>query len=43
MRGVKIGQEYKFLRNQEGVGHRNARTCKTDKQGEIDEPNNTVV
>ena len=43
MREVKIGQEYKFLKNQEGRGCRNAPTCKTDKQGDIDEPSNTVV
>ena len=43
MRGVKIGQKYKFLKNQEGLGRRNTPTCKTDKQGEIDEPSKNVI
>ena len=43
MRGVKIGQEYKFLRNQGCLGCGDAPTCKSRQPSKIDLSSKTVV
>ena len=43
MRGGKIGQEYKFLRNQECLRCGDAPTCKSKQPSKIDHSSKTVV